>query len=296
MQSLCLRLVSASLILFCASCTTSLQELRQAMPTGNPFQDALSKEYLAFAESETRQYDWGSASHFADKGLKAAYGKATPAEEAKNWDIEEPYLNDLDKARELLGSELTEAHIKDKPKIAARAQFLYDCWVEQQAEGWQEEDITSCREGFFKTLKKLKDEPKLAPAPEPKKEEPKPLIKEEKPLIFSSSYIVFFAFDKYDLTKEAIGVVDDAVKDLKDSGEEKYEVVINGHADRAGPLEYNLKLSQKRAEAVKAALVERKIPEKNIRYYAFGETDSRVPTKDNVPAKANRRVEIFFNQ
>lgn len=274
----------ASLLLISACTTASLHELRQAKPQGNAFQTALAQEYLAFSESEAKQYDWGSSKHFADKGLKAAYGQDVAPETVDAWDIEAGFVADLTTARDQLTAVLSPENTTAQPQLAARAQFFYDCWLEQQEEAWQEDDITSCREGFYRSVKALMGVP--APAPEP----------EATPLIFSSSYIVFFEWDKYTLTADAMGIVNTAAQDLLNSGEENYEVILNGHADSSGSAEYNLKLSQKRAEAVKAALVEHGIKAESIQYFAFGESDPRIPTPDKKREPANRRVEIFFNQ
>lgn len=273
----------ATLLLVSACTTASLHELRQATPQGTPFQTALAQEYLAFAESEMRQYDWGSSKLFADKGLKAAYGQDVPPETVEAWDIPEAAVGELVTARDQLAGVLTPENATAQPVLTARAQFFYDCWLEQQEEAWQEDDIASCREGFYRSVKTLIG----VPAPEPV---------EAEPMVFSSAYIVFFEWDKYVLTAEATGIVDTAARDLLASGEENYEVVLNGHADRSGSAEYNLKLSQKRAEAVKAALVERGVKADAIQYYAFGESDPRIPTADKQREPANRRVEIFFNQ
>lgn len=278
-----LRLLCVSLLAGLATaCTTaSLEELRSAKPSEDPFQSALAAEYLAFSESEARQYDWWSSKIFADKGLAATYGRPTGPESPAEWDIDETFLPELDNARNQLLAALTPETITAQPALAARTQFFYDCWVEQQNEAWQDDDISSCREGFYRSIRALSGAP----------QEP-----EAAPLIFSSSYILFFEWNKWDLTKDGKQVVDSAAQDLKSSGETEYEVILNGHADRSGNVEYNLKLSQKRAETVKAALIAHGIPENRIRYFAFGESDNRVPTADNVRERANRRVEIFFNQ
>lgn len=280
----------AAMLLLVSACTTaSLEELRRTTPTGDPFQSALSQEYLAFSESEATQYDWGTSKHFADKGLKAAYGQNVAPEDPAEWGIREQYMPELLDAREQLLRILTPNAASAQPVVAARAQFFYDCWVEQQEEEWQEDDITSCREGFYRSVRTLAGAPAVA-APQPQVQE------DLSPLIFSSSYILFFDLDKSVLTEEAESILNTVADDLKASEEEVYEVILHGHADRSGNVEYNLQLSQKRAEAVKNGLVERGIPAEYIRYYAFGETDNRVPTQDKKPEHANRRVEIFFNQ
>ncbi|MCH2547970.1 MAG: OmpA family protein, partial [Alphaproteobacteria bacterium] len=279
----------ASLCLLTACTTASLEELRRTTPTGDAFQAALAQEYLAFSESEARQYDWSSSKRFADKGLKSAYGQPVAPENIAAWKIGGAFVNELSNAREQLMGVLTPELTTAYPQLTARAQFFYDCWLEQQEEAWQEDDITSCREGFYRSVKTL-----LATMePEPQAE---PMAEPVAPMIFSSSYIVFFEWNKFVLTTDAIGIINTVADDLKTSQEEKYEVILNGHADRSGTPEYNLQLSKKRAEAVKAALIERGIPAERIQYYAFGETDNRIPTKDNIREHANRRVEIFFNQ
>lgn len=270
-----------------AACTTaSLEELRQTTPSGSPFQAALAAEYLAFSESEARQYDWADSKHFADKGLKAAYGKEVEPELLGDWRIAPEHATVLSGARSELVAALHSGVKEAQPQLAARAQFFYDCWVEQQEEAWQEDDITSCKVGFYRALKEMTAQPAASdPMAEPEIAEP---------LIFSSSYIVFFEWDKAAITAEAMQIIQTVAADLQ--GVASYEVVLHGHADRSGDAAYNLKLSKARAEAVKAELVRLGIPADSIRYYAFGETDNRVPTSDGVRNRANRRVEIFFEE
>jgi len=67
-----------------------------------------------------------------------------------------------------------------------------------------------------------------------------------------------------------------------------------GHADRSGPEKYNMRLSMRRAQAVKAELVRLGIAEKEITLVAKGETEPLVPTPDGVREPQNRRVEILF--
>lgn len=284
-----LRLFSFMAVLGLAgACTTaSLKELRRTEPSNDPYLAALSNEYLAFAESEARNYDWASSQYFADKGLSATYGQGVEPESFEEWNIDTPFRPQLAEARAELLKVLTAKNKKEKPAIAARTVYFYDCWMEQQYEGWQEEDIASCRDGFYQSLRQLQDVPS---SPEKLAEIP------VKPLIFSSSYILFFDWNQWTVTNEGMDIIRSAASDLKSSREEDYEVVLNGHADTSGNVEYNLKLSQKRAEAVKAEFVKLGIPESKIRYFAFGESDNRVQTEDNVRERANRRVEIFFNQ
>ena len=100
----------------------------------------------------------------------------------------------------------------------------------------------------------------------------------------------FFDFDKYVLKPEGRAKLDDLVSKIKDVN---LEVIIAvGHTDWIGTVQYNQKLSVRRAEAVKAYLVSKGI-EKN-RVYTEGKGKSQ-PIADNRTAAGraqNRRVEI----
>jgi outer membrane protein OmpA-like peptidoglycan-associated protein len=101
---------------------------------------------------------------------------------------------------------------------------------------------------------------------------------------------VYFEFDEHDLTPEAQAGLDDIIFDIKDR--ELAGIVAAGHADTAGPPDYNLDLSEKRANTIATELVKAGIPAQIIVTEAFGETDLAVPTPDNTPEQANRRVVI----
>src|SRR3546814_18655927 len=68
--------------------------------------------------------------------------------------------------------------------------------------------------------------------------------------------------------------------------------MLAGHADRSGPADYNVGLSQRRADSVKGYMTSHAIPEGVISTDAFGESRPRVDTADGVREGQNRRVEI----
>jgi outer membrane protein OmpA-like peptidoglycan-associated protein len=105
---------------------------------------------------------------------------------------------------------------------------------------------------------------------------------------------IYFEFDESDLTPEAQAALDDIIFDIRDR--ELGGIVAAGHADTAGPPEYNMGLSERRAETVATELVEAGIPAEIIVTEAFGETQLAVPTPDNTPEQANRRVVIDFQR
>jgi outer membrane protein OmpA-like peptidoglycan-associated protein len=70
------------------------------------------------------------------------------------------------------------------------------------------------------------------------------------------------------------------------------DLVVVGHTDTVGNSQLNDDLSLKRAETVKAKLVERGIKPENIEVAGRGKRELLVPTADNVAEPRNRRVEI----
>jgi len=70
--------------------------------------------------------------------------------------------------------------------------------------------------------------------------------------------------------------------------------MIAGHTDRSGSDQYNMGLSQRRADAVRAYLAGHGIPDGVMTTQAFGESRPLVETADGVREPQNRRVEITF--
>ena len=92
-----------------------------------------------------------------------------------------------------------------RPDAAARAQVLFDCWVEQAEENLQRDDIKACREGFETSVAAV--ESALAAAPTAVPTEP-------------GSYLVFFDLNSAKLTPEAQDVTANAVKSAKERADE----------------------------------------------------------------------------
>lgn len=104
--------------------------------------------------------------------------------------------------------------------------------------------------------------------------------------------VVFFDFDKADLNPTGQSVMNDIIADIQDR--DLGGITVAGHADTAGPPDYNMKLSQRRANTVAAELIKSGIPARIVTTEAFGETDLAVQTPDNKPEQANRRTTIDF--
>jgi outer membrane protein OmpA-like peptidoglycan-associated protein len=109
----------------------------------------------------------------------------------------------------------------------------------------------------------------------------------------SRTYMVFFDFNKSEITAEAETILKNAVTAMREGRVIKLE--ISGHADRSGTDQYNQALSQKRAEAIKAAIANLGIQTESVKIIAKGESEPLVPTEDGVKEPQNRRVEIIYS-
>ena len=105
-----------------------------------------------------------------------------------------------------------------------------------------------------------------------------------------------FEFDKAVLTKSARDTLAVAVRYLKEHGDARVE--LQGHTDSKGSDDYNMKLSERRAEAVKAYLATQGIAASRMSTKGFGESqpvaDNETNGKDNPKGRAeNRRAVII---
>jgi outer membrane receptor protein involved in Fe transport len=107
------------------------------------------------------------------------------------------------------------------------------------------------------------------------------------------SYMVFFDFNKSDLTPDATKIVDQAAKNAAPA--KVTQLTVTGHTDTVGSDAYNMRLSRRRAETVAAELEKQGIPSSEIEIVAKGKKDLLVPTKDGVREPQNRRVQIVYD-
>ena len=108
------------------------------------------------------------------------------------------------------------------------------------------------------------------------------------------SYLVFFDWDKYNLTDRARQIIAEAAAN---STKVQYtRIEVNGYTDTSGTPKYNLGLSIRRANAVKAELIKDGVPANAITTHGFGDDPAHllVPTGPGVREPQNRRVEIII--
>ena len=103
---------------------------------------------------------------------------------------------------------------------------------------------------------------------------------------------MFFDWDESTITPEAATVLNSAITAYGDCG--TAAIMLAGHTDRSGSVEYNMGLAERRNASVREYLTGRGIPGGRISSEAFGESMPRVPTADGVRELQNRRVEITY--
>ncbi len=126
--------------------------------------------------------------------------------------------------------------------------------------------------------------------PPPPVEPETTIVKDILPKCAGATYQIYFAPDKTSLDDTAKGVI----AELSDhSGVCKPKAIeITGHTDSTGPQDVNLRISQARADAVLAAILEADLNIERIKIVAVGERDAI--TEDGLVVPNNRRVEVVF--
>ena len=106
------------------------------------------------------------------------------------------------------------------------------------------------------------------------------------------SFMVFFDWDRSNLSAQALNTIKQAAGAYKTKGNAR--ITATGHTDTSGAPAYNMALSLRRANAVKDALVREGVPATAIAVVGRGEQGLLVQTGPNVREPQNRRVEIVI--
>jgi OOP family OmpA-OmpF porin len=260
----------------CAGSTLDYSDLRKLDVQGQDFNSALSREYKSFALYENDEMgDWNDASHFKKKAFLVALGRNTEPEVLEERTLPWDNRPELASARRRLVKALDSGGRAITPKKAARAQASFDCWVEQQEEDFQPDDIAKCRKAFYKAVWYVEEGLAVAAAS-------------------PDAFTIFFKFDSADLVPDQAGTLN-AIATASKLGKE-VRLLVSGHSDRAGPKGYNLVLSQLRALSIENALLRHGVSQDLIAVTARGEEQPRIATPDGTREPRNRRVEIILGE
>jgi outer membrane protein OmpA-like peptidoglycan-associated protein len=105
-------------------------------------------------------------------------------------------------------------------------------------------------------------------------------------------YIIYFDFDKYDLTMTSFQILDEVREYIK--RHDDFNISLVGHTDLEGDTDYNIRLSQNRVKTSKNYLISYGIPADRISINYLGKSQPAIPSFDKLLAWKNRRVEIYL--
>ena len=266
-------------LLALAACGTGLEKAEGVSPQGSSFDQNLYQGYVGLAKDEFAEGDYRDSDTFAERAVASGTQGGVEPEKIDARGLPADKVNELTTARQRLVTALADGAGEKKPFEAAQAQVMFDCWMQEQEENRQSQDIENCRGGFLTAVAKLEEKPvAAAPAPAP---EPLP-----------GPWVVNFEFDRSELTPNARSVLTDMVNAVKES--EFQRIDVNGFTDLVGKDGYNKSLSEERTRAVVDFLIESGVQKDKIVGSGLGASRPVVPTQE--PEERNRRVEIKLSR
>jgi len=300
--------------LILAGCGTRLQTAEQIQPEGSDFQAGLYDGYVELARTEFSEGDYSDSDSFAERAITSARGDLVLPETLEARQLPEREAGRLAEARARLIAALDGGARARDPETAARGQVLFDCWIQEQEESLESNDIAACRDAFYQVLAALEAGTSTAaaatrpatPALSPGETEPTVTVKVLDEVIVPApestpaaaapgspgTFIVFFDVDTDRLTADAEEILSEVVRAASESSGAK--ILAAGHADLAGPAAYNEDLAKRRAEAVVQYLVQSGVDKLRLESESFGERKPLIPTDEDEFQLQNRRVEIQF--
>lgn len=248
--------------------TFSAERYLDADHGGPGFTGALAKEYTELGRRAAfRDVRWRNSTAYIAKAQQAE-GGVEPAP----WTPEQLNVNGDAAALYPDVVATINANKAARPEACARAQAMWDQYLEslratangaiclppEEAKALLDEALAACRGGA------------------------------------ASAFVVYFGFDRTNLTDQAQATLDEVVQAVGSMGSTALSVV--GHTDTVGSLEYNQGLSERRARRVAEGLVERGIPADSMTLAGRSWLEPAVNTGPNVREPLNRRVEITLSK
>lgn len=276
---------AAAVLAACAD----LESVRNMKPDSGQFAAQLHQEYVRLAALEDAERDWIDTTFFNERARTVALGNTVDPQQVSERRIPESMTAALSAARARLVQALATSKFL-KPRAAARAQAGFDCWMQEQEENFQPNDIAACKSNFWEAIGDLEFQPPVRIAAAPPAPEPALPMAPSVP----GPFVVHFEFDSAKLTGAAGQVVREAAKQAKAA--KVVRALLNGHADRSGSDAYNMRLSESRTKTVRDALIAQGMPADIMLGKSYGERLPAVNTPDGQPEAANRRVEIIFQR
>lgn len=99
-----------------------------------------------------------------------------------------------------------------------------------------------------------------------------------------------FEFDKAEITPESYTTLEQIVLILKST--DRLKLMIQAHTDAIGSDDYNMDLSERRANAVKSHLASKGVPPPSMRFHGYGASRPLADNATDEGRAKNRRVEF----
>jgi OmpA-OmpF porin, OOP family len=131
------------------------ETVQMTRPPYRVFNASLEMEYIAIAKRKVDNADYEHVDLFVRKGLAAANGEIVMPEKPEAWILSDNIADEFDDARQKLLGALEDGARTKAPREAARAQAMYDCWIDQRditTKSHPPDDSDTCREDFWGTL------------------------------------------------------------------------------------------------------------------------------------------------
>ncbi len=262
-----------------AACGLQLQEAEKVTPATDEHGEALYEGYLGLSKLEFDEGDYQDSDYFAERAILAGANQKFEPQVISARDLPADKLNEMASARRKVITAVYRGSVNKLPRISAQAQVRFDCWMQEQEENFQPDDIAACREGFETAMKRI--DAAFVPG------EPFRGVTDDR-LVFD----VFFDFDRDELStvaKEHLAAIAEITRSY-----EKPVVTILGNADQVGATDYNVELSQRRANAVARELEANGVTPDAV--LARGDQAPSVANPERAPEAMNRRALIVVRE
>jgi OOP family OmpA-OmpF porin len=279
----------SSCAMLIGACTTELQKSQAAPPpTGSEFSRDLSNYYRASAQNQwDGQTDFQASERFARKSMASGRGETVPPDNVVSNGPGVRLAPELDSARARLITALNNGGPTRAPNALARAQGAFDCWLDEASDPilvgsppnpstvdpWLQAKVRNCRDAYYSAMAEVDGAGAVVP---PRQQ----------------AYITFFDWNQSTVTPAGMTVLKAVSDNVRGGG--TAEVIVTGNADRSGTNAYNMGLSQRRADAVKAILTRDGVSPQAIVTIAKGDTQPLIATADGVREPQNRNVAVII--
>ncbi|MEM7168768.1 MAG: OmpA family protein [Pseudomonadota bacterium] len=262
-----------------AACGTELQKAENLAPEGNEFTAGMYGGYLELSESEYGEGNYRQSDVFAKQAMRSASGETVLPNEPDPSRLAEYKVGEMTAARDRLLTALDDGGREEEPTLAALSQATYECWLHEQTEGWQLDQIEACKADYFAAINDLE----VAMAPEPVAAA---AVVATAAVVEDIRALAYFDFDSSAISTEGQQAIDVIIAEAEANPSKTIRIVA--HTDTVGPVDYNQSLSERRANAVIGSLIQGGVAPDRIVSEAVGKTQPLVDTGDQVRSQANR--------